>query len=216
MERLKVEREHENSWRTWGTSSSPTSGAEEDGLSRFSLRCTTPRQFSRTSSTAHSPPSTTWYIISFVDNTLRIAVFWSHFAFISDHGALRTCKPLGVQRQGRAGVVKKKSFCQGVWAFKLFQLLEAFVNSAYIRVIVWGVLRVFWPEFVRSDVEGGIEACDERWWADWRGGGIVSLIAPFSLLSVCWQQGLDCSWSSNAETGMGELSVWRPHSLHTV
>jgi hypothetical protein len=31
MERLKVEREHENSWRIWGTSSSPTSGAEENG-----------------------------------------------------------------------------------------------------------------------------------------------------------------------------------------
>lgn len=31
MERLKVEREHENAWRTWGTSSSPTSGAEENG-----------------------------------------------------------------------------------------------------------------------------------------------------------------------------------------
>lgn len=70
-------------------------------LSRFSLRCTTPRQFSRTSSTAHSPPSTTWYIISFINNTLRIAVFWSHFAFISAHGALRTCKPLG--EQGKAG-----------------------------------------------------------------------------------------------------------------
>ena len=36
-----------------------------------------------------------------INYNLRIAVFWSHFAFISAHGALRTCKPLG--GQGKAG-----------------------------------------------------------------------------------------------------------------